>query len=587
MRDVRAAASPARKVRGAGGRGGVVEFEDRFSGRHRTDVARELGDFVIAKGTETGRGLAAAAATQPIRTPAYQLAVVVDDAEMGVTDVVRGDDLLDSTPRQILLYRALGMADRDPDLLPPPARRRPRRAAARQAPRRHPPVVLPRARRAAGRGCSSCWRSGAAWRTGGTQSHGGRSSRQLRAGSNVPKSQIVFSADDDAWLRAGVGRAPLAATNPPTTRDRLRSPTLDQYARRVMSGEDRSARAHCCASRSPRPSRFTPPRRRARNGLFDAGIRKHARLPRPAVSVGNITTGGTGKTPVIGWLARRLRESGRPVAILSRGYKADPGNSATSSSCSTERLNAPARPESRIPIVAPTPTASQAAHEVLRERPADGCASCSTTASSTAGLARDFDLVLVNAGDPFGYGRVLPRGMLREPLRGLRRAGAVVITHADQVAEADLESIERTIRRYNVAAPRLPCDARPCRDPHAAGVAASAPPDHSPDDLRGKSWFRVLRHRRSRHVPPPARAPAADTAATAWFGDHHRYVQEDLAALRREAVAAGADVMITTEKDWAKSAHVTAAISGDSPPIWRVGLESASTPMTSGACWNR
>ena len=75
-----------------------VEFTDDFRGPQRFEM-QTLGDFVIEKAD---------------RTPAYQLAVVVDDAEMGVTDVVRGDDLLDSTPRQILLYRALGLADRIP-----------------------------------------------------------------------------------------------------------------------------------------------------------------------------------------------------------------------------------------------------------------------------------------------------------------------------------------------------------------------------------------------------------------------------------------------------------------------------------------
>ena len=83
-------------------RGQQVSFTDFFGGGERRihfDVERQLGDFVIAKGDGT---------------PAYQLAVVVDDAESGVNEVVRGDDLLDSTPRQILLYRALGLADRIP-----------------------------------------------------------------------------------------------------------------------------------------------------------------------------------------------------------------------------------------------------------------------------------------------------------------------------------------------------------------------------------------------------------------------------------------------------------------------------------------
>ena len=76
-----------------------IEFTDSFAGHQTFDVQRQLGDFVISKTDGT---------------PAYQLAVVVDDAQMQVNEVIRGDDLLDSTPRQILLYRALGMAERIP-----------------------------------------------------------------------------------------------------------------------------------------------------------------------------------------------------------------------------------------------------------------------------------------------------------------------------------------------------------------------------------------------------------------------------------------------------------------------------------------
>lgn len=76
-----------------------VEFTDAFRGRQSFDVRKQLGDFVIAKADGT---------------PAYQLAVVVDDADMGVTDVIRGDDLLDSSPRQMLIYRALNRAKQIP-----------------------------------------------------------------------------------------------------------------------------------------------------------------------------------------------------------------------------------------------------------------------------------------------------------------------------------------------------------------------------------------------------------------------------------------------------------------------------------------
>ncbi len=80
-------------------RGQSLDFVDTFSGPHHFHVEKQLGDFVIAKGDGT---------------PAYQLAVVIDDAVMGVTDIVRGDDLLDSTPRQILLYEALDLHARIP-----------------------------------------------------------------------------------------------------------------------------------------------------------------------------------------------------------------------------------------------------------------------------------------------------------------------------------------------------------------------------------------------------------------------------------------------------------------------------------------
>lgn len=77
----------------------IFSFDDSFAGHRSFELAKQIGDFVIAK---------------PDGSPAYQLAVVVDDAKAGVTDVIRGDDLIDSVPRQVLLYRALGLADRIP-----------------------------------------------------------------------------------------------------------------------------------------------------------------------------------------------------------------------------------------------------------------------------------------------------------------------------------------------------------------------------------------------------------------------------------------------------------------------------------------
>jgi glutamyl-tRNA synthetase len=98
VQEARAAAGREPAIRFAVSQG-EVEFIDRVRGHVRTDPAKDLGDFVIMKADGTA---------------AYQLAVVVDDAQAGVTDIVRGDDLIDSTPRQILLYRALGLSQRVP-----------------------------------------------------------------------------------------------------------------------------------------------------------------------------------------------------------------------------------------------------------------------------------------------------------------------------------------------------------------------------------------------------------------------------------------------------------------------------------------
>ncbi|HET6246681.1 MAG TPA: tRNA glutamyl-Q(34) synthetase GluQRS [Tepidisphaeraceae bacterium] len=163
---------------------GICEFEDGFAGRQQFDVAGRLGDFVIAKADGT---------------PAYQLAVVVDDAEMGVGDVVRGDDLLDSTPRQMLLYRALGLAGRIPRYyhLPLVVGSDGRRLAKRHGDTRlshyrdngvTPARILSLLARWCGMDC------GTSSVTAGDLLPSFRIDR-------IPHSQIVFSSEDDRWLR--------------------------------------------------------------------------------------------------------------------------------------------------------------------------------------------------------------------------------------------------------------------------------------------------------------------------------------------------------------------------------------------------
>lgn len=163
----------------------IVEFDDMFAGRQSFQVARQLGDFVIAKADGT---------------PAYQLAVVVDDADAGVTDVVRGDDLLDSTPRQILLYEALGLADRIPSYYHLPLVIG---ADGRRLAKRHGDTRLGFYR---GLGVAPERVLALLARWSGVNDVGDRVTSSELVGrfklQNVTKTPITFTADDDAWLRS-------------------------------------------------------------------------------------------------------------------------------------------------------------------------------------------------------------------------------------------------------------------------------------------------------------------------------------------------------------------------------------------------
>src|SRR4051812_22379030 len=156
---------------------------------------------------------------------------------------------------------------------------------------------------------------------------------------------------------------------------------------------------------------------RGRNAKFDLGLGV-TRLPRPVISVGNITAGGTGKTPVVRWLCERLRDTGERPAVLMRGYKAAAGERGDEAAMLEGMLN-----RSGVQNVVVHAQADRVAGGlgVLRDHP-DVSVFVLDDGFQHRRLARDFDLVLVDACEPLGYGRVFPRGLLREPACGLGRA---------------------------------------------------------------------------------------------------------------------------------------------------------------------
>lgn len=308
-----------------------------------------------------------------------------------------------------------------------------------------------------------------------------------------------------------------------------------------------------------------------RNRLYDSGYLHAAKLGRPVISIGNITTGGTGKTPMVRWLAERLRDSGRRVAILSRGYKAAASELGDELEMLKSALNdGPERPV----FLAANPDRAAAAAGLLGEHPEidvflldDGF--------QHRRVRRDLDVVLVSAAEPFGFGHVLPRGLLREPLSGLGRAGAVVITHCDQVSAGELSRIESVIREHQRASGsqrvhplyRAVHEQTGLRPPQAG---SSGPPPQPIDWLSGRSFFAFCGIGTPPAFDAPLRRFGPRYVGSRWFADHHAYGESDLQWLRGKAKEKGADLLLTTEKDWAKISRLSTAQA--EPHIWRVDM---------------
>ena len=300
----------------------------------------------------------------------------------------------------------------------------------------------------------------------------------------------------------------------------------------------------------------------ARNGLFNASILPSRALPVPVISVGNITAGGTGKTPVVLWLAKKLRDAGMRPAILMRGYKRDRTDISDEEEMLRRELN---DDSSTSVIVHARPDRVAGGKEVLREHP-DVNVFILDDGFQHRRLRRQFDLVLIDAMNPFGYGHVHPRGLLREPLRGLKRADAFVLTRSDQVTKEERQRIADVLRMWNPVAPVY--EAR-----HAhTGLKVEGSKDEPIDRLGGRKWFAFAGIANPLALEQQLTKLPGECAGRWWFGDHHAYDERDVAAVHGKAVAAGANVLLTTEKDWAKLSRFTVASEG-TPPIWRLALE--------------
>jgi tetraacyldisaccharide 4'-kinase len=312
---------------------------------------------------------------------------------------------------------------------------------------------------------------------------------------------------------------------------------------RIFDGTDRSLKGRSLRGITAVAEPFYAAVMRTRNLFYARGIFQSHLLGRPTISVGNITTGGTGKTPVVGWLAARLRDAGRRPAILLRGYRASEVGISDEQQVLDRTLNLGSMQS--IPVRA-NPDRIQSATQLLNEQ-----ANIDTFVLDDAfqhrKARRNFDLVLISATEPFGFGHVLPRGMLRESMDGLKRADAFLITRCSQADEKSLQEIQTELARYQPEAPIYRAD-----HVHTA-IRSGASGERMPiESLSGKKFYAFTGIANPAAFDQQLRSLQGEYAGHEWFPDHHAYIEADVQRISRQALAVGVDQLLTTEKDWVK-----------------------------------
>ena len=287
---------------------------------------------------------------------------------------------------------------------------------------------------------------------------------------------------------------------------------------------------------------------------YRLGIRKRRRLPCPVLCIGNLTTGGTGKTPMTQAVCRLLQTQGRRVVVLSRGYGGqNEYGCAVVSDGESLLLNAQqsgdeayllASTLSGIPVVVGKDRRVTGALAWERFRPD---AIVLDDGMQFWQLHRDLDIVLLNACEPFDNGWTFPRGLLREPPSHLRRAGIVVLTNAQRAGSTQIAAVRSRVAKLAPGCPIFTADLVP------TGLR----------DMTGKmncplSWLQGRRVAALSALGNPAAFESmletlgAGLAARFRFRDHKVIDDAALAQVCLEAQASGAEAVLTTEKDAVK-----------------------------------
>jgi len=270
----------------------------------------------------------------------------------------------------------------------------------------------------------------------------------------------------------------------------------------------------------------------ARNLGYRLGAIQTHRAQAPVISIGNLTTGGTGKTPMVAWLANHLVTNGHSVGLLSRGYRSEANDDGNDEKKLLEAL-CPATPHVQNPD-----RVAGAQHAITQQ----GCdVLVLDDGFQHRRLGRNLDIVLIDATCPFGFGHLLPRGLLREPLASLKRAAVIVVTRVDQITSGDGQLLRTRLSKWaghdQIAEVAFPAT-------RLVNADGESQPLESLAESRLAAFCGIGN--------PEAFWAGLDTVATRAFPDHHVYTDHELDGLAVWADQHQADVLVTTRKDLVK-----------------------------------
>ncbi|CAN5476596.1 tetraacyldisaccharide 4'-kinase [soil metagenome] len=299
----------------------------------------------------------------------------------------------------------------------------------------------------------------------------------------------------------------------------------------------------------------------ARNSLFKKGIFKSFSLGVPTFSIGNITVGGTGKTPLVAFVAEVLAEKGEKVCILSRGYgRENPKKRVIVSD--GEKILTNVRQAGDEPFELADKLLGKAIVIADANRTAAGnwarekfgvTAFVLDDAFQHQRVKRSLDIVTIDASNPFGSKKLLPSGILRESLKNLKRADAIVITRANLAKE--ISNVKSQISKYNPNCPIFVSENKTAKLTRLDKFLATAQSSQKTNDEEQRTKDKALAFcalGNPNNFFEQLRRENFDLVLAETFPDHHFYTRNDISEIEKKAAERGAEILPTTVTDAVK-----------------------------------